>query len=178
MNRNEFQKAAKLFRAGRLTLDEFTAQALEQPKTGPSPKDPTLSFYLFFEGQCSEAFDFYVRVFDAEEICRQTYADGPAEMFKNEPQDHIMHATLKLGDSLLMGSDHSENVEEQNSKCRENYAVSFRPTSKSEADRIFELLSQAGTIQFPLQDTFWGSYFGRCIDQFGVPWMLNCPTND
>ncbi len=176
MNRNEFQKAAKLFRAGRLTLDEFTAQALQQNSDSPADQlNKSLSVYLFFDGQCREAFEHYKKVFDAEELCVQTFADGPAEMFGNEPQDRIMHTTLRIGETMLMGSDHPENCGTPPTSGR-NFSISYRPESQQESDRIFALLADGGTVDMPLQVTFWGSYFGQCTDKFGIQWMFNCPV--
>jgi PhnB protein len=65
----------------------------------------SLSVYLYFNGDCREAFDHYKSVFEAEEVCRQYFADGPADMFGDEPADCIMHTTIRIGETKLMGSD-------------------------------------------------------------------------
>ena len=133
-----------------------------------------LSIYLYFNGRCREAFDHYKAVFEAEEICRQLYSDGPPEMFGEEPADRIMHTSIRIGESILMGSDRVSSCEEP-IVSGDNFSVSYRPSSKEEADTLFPQLAAGGEITMPLQETFWGSYFGLCIDRFGIHWMFNYP---
>ena len=173
MNRNQFQKAAKMFRAGRLTLDEFTEQTLESGGNGnAADHSDSLAVYLFFDGQCREAFEHYQKVFDAKELCVQTYSDGPPDMFGEEPADNIMHTTIRIGDSMLMGSDITQCARES-FNAGNNLVVMFRPATREEADERFEQLASGGTITMPLQNTFWGSYFGTCTDRFGIHWKFN-----
>lgn len=132
-----------------------------------------LSIYLYFPGTCGEAFDHYKTVFDAEEICRQFFADGPEDIFGNQPADQIMHTTIRIGDAILMGSDFASN---EPLVAGNNVIVAFTPESPEEADRLFPRLAKRGTITMPLQETFWGSYYGLCTDRFGIHWMFNCPS--
>ena len=136
----------------------------------------SLSVYLYFKGQCGQAFDHYKDVFGAEEICRQCYSEGPAEMFAGEPAGHVMHTSIKIGETVLMGSDRGTACDEPLVQGN-NFAVTFSPTSKEEADRLFPKLAEGGEITMPLQETFWGAYFGLCTDKFGVHWMFNSPLH-
>ena len=134
----------------------------------------SLSVYLYFDGQCRAAFDHYKSVFDAEEVCCQLFSDGPKEMFGDEPADRIMHTTLNIGESVLMGSDRTTSFDEP-LVASKSFSIAYKPESPAEADRIFPLLAEGGEITMPLQQTFWGSYYGMCTDRFGVNWMFNCP---
>ncbi len=131
----------------------------------------SLSIYLYFEGCCRQAFDHYKSVFEAEEICRQFYSNGPVEMFGNEPADRIMHTTIRIGETKLMGSDRMSTHEPI--VPGNNFSVTYHPSSKEEADRLFPILAEGGDITMPLQETSWGSYFGLCTDRFGILWMFN-----
>lgn len=134
----------------------------------------SLSIYLYFNGQCGEAFEHYKSVFDAEEICCQRFSEAPTEIFGNEPSGQIMHTTIRIGETNLMGSDRVASVGESFVPGN-NFCVSYTPQSTAEADRLFPTLAEGGTITLPLQETFWGSYYGLCTDRFGIHWMFNCP---
>ena len=136
----------------------------------------SLSVYLYFPGRCREAFGHYKSVFGAEEICCQLYSEGPKEMFGDQPADQIMHTTIKIGESVLMGSDRVASSKEPFTQGN-NFNVTFQPPSKEEADKLFPKLAEGGEITMPLQATFWGSYFGMCTDRFGIHWMFNCPID-
>lgn len=137
----------------------------------------SLSTYLYFSGSCAEAFDHYQKVFDASELCRQTFAEGPPEMFGNDDPDWIMHTTLQIGDTMLMGSDRPGGCEEP-INFGNNYSIVFRPESRDQADSLFPRLAEGGQITMALQTTFWGSYFGMCTDRFGVHWKFNTPLTN
>ena len=133
----------------------------------------TLSTYLYFDGQCEEAFEYYKKVFGGDFQVIQRFSDGPPEMgVPEKEQSRIMHVSLPIGDSILMGSDsvtgHGEPVRAGN-----NFSISYSPKTKADADKIFPLLSDAGVVIMELQETFWGSYFGMCKDKFGIGWMVN-----
>ena len=137
----------------------------------------SLSIYLYFEGTCEQAFDHYLSVFDAKEICRQKYGDAPNSMFGSTPPDHIMHTTIQINDAILMGSDRPHDCDGPFIQSN-SFAISYRPKSKMEADELFAKLSAGGNINMPLQQTFWGSYYGLCTDRFGVCWMFNLPQEE
>lgn len=129
--------------------------------------------YLFFDGECAEAFEFYKSVFGGEFQAKMTFAEGPPEMnAKPEDHDRIMHLTLPVGDGLLMGSD-TPSGEGPKKGPREEFSLFFKAGSNDEADKVFAALQQGGgAMIMPMAQTFWGSYFGMCRDQFGVAWMV------
>ena len=134
----------------------------------------SLSIYLYFKGRCREAFDHYKSVFAATEICRQFYSEGPPEQFRDAAAEDIMHTTIQIGETMLMGSDRASTCDEA-IVAGNNFAITYRPSSKTEADELFPKLAEGGEITMPLQETFWGSYYGLCTDKFGIHWMFNCP---
>ena len=132
-----------------------------------------LSIYLNFNGNCRQAFDFYRSVFGGDFISISTFGEGPDDMgMPEDEKDHIMHVTLPIGDSVLMGSDTSAAFGPPY-QAGNNFSVSCHPQTREETDRLFAGISAGGTVTMPLQDVFWGSYFGSCVDKFGVPWMFN-----
>ncbi|GJL95795.1 MAG: VOC family protein [Hyphococcus sp.] len=133
----------------------------------------TLSTYLFFDGQCAEAFDFYKSVFGGEFTVIQTFADGPPEMgVPDAEKEKIMHVSLPVGEAVLMGSDTVSHQGEP-PKPGNSFAISYSPPTKQDADIAFPKLADGGSVSMELQETFWGSYFGMCKDKFGVSWMVN-----
>ena len=133
----------------------------------------TLDPYLTFDKNCREAFEFYRSVFRGEFMTLQTFGDGPPNMgVPDRERDLIMHVSLPIGSSLLMGSDTSSAFG-QPPVVGENFAISISPNSKDEADRLFTCLSENGQPLMPMADMFWGSYFGMCVDKFGIRWQIN-----
>ncbi|CAM2011694.1 VOC family protein [Acanthopleuribacter pedis] len=131
-----------------------------------------LNPYLSFDGQTKAAFEFYQSVFGGEFVSNQTFADAPAEMnIPAEFHDRVMHVSLPVGDSVLMGSDHVPMFGEL--KTGNNISISIAPKDRAEADRIFPLLAEGGEIGMPMAETFWGAYFGTARDKFGINWMIN-----
>lgn len=131
-----------------------------------------LDTYLFFNGQCRAAFEHYRSIFGGKFDTVMTYADGPPEMCEDGDADRIMHMSLPIGESVLMGSDAQSSRPTQEGQ---NFAITASVDSRSEADRVFEKLSAGGETQFPMQKTFWGSYFGACQDRFGINWQVSAP---
>lgn len=137
-----------------------------------------LNTYLYFDGRCAEAFDFYQSVFGGEFTVMQTFGDGPPGMgVPDADESRIMHVSLPIGGDVLMGSDTVSNFGEP-AKPGNSFAVSVAPETKEKADRIFPLLAAGGDVIMPLADTFWGAYFGMCKDKFGVQWMVNVDSGD
>ena len=133
----------------------------------------TLNAYLTFHDNCREAFEFYRAVFGGEFTEIHTFGAAPPEMGVPESEhDLIMHVSLPIGSSLLMGSD-SSSTQGPPPIVGGNFTLSVNPDSKDEADRLFAELSEGGATAMPLADMFWGSYFGLCVDKFGVRWMIN-----
>ena len=133
----------------------------------------TLSIYLNFDGNCRDAFDFYRSVFGGDYIHIFTFSEGPDDMpVSDEEKDRIMHVSLPIGDSVLMGSDTSPTFSPPHQQGN-NFSVSCHPTSREETERFFNAISAGGNVTMPLDDMFWGSYFGACVDKFGIPWQFN-----
>jgi PhnB protein len=139
----------------------------------------TLNTYLFFDGTCAEAFDHYRRVFGGEFTARMTYGEGPPDEVKvpESARGRIMHISLPVGRSVLMASDvapgHGEPPAASNA-----FAISYSASSREDADAKFAALQEGGGhAAMPMDDTFWGAYFGMLKDRFGVHWMVSHDPN-
>ena len=133
-----------------------------------------LNPYLNFSGICEEAFVFYQSVFGGEfmgGIFRMGDAPG-TENLTTEQKNKVMHIALPIGNDLLMGSDSIQGMGPA-LVMGNNNLISIFPDSREEADRLFNGLAAGGMIIQPLQDQFWGDYYGNFIDKFGVVWMIN-----
>lgn len=127
--------------------------------------------YLMFDGQCEAAFRFYHHVLGGELGDMMTFAGSPAESeVPPEFASKIMHTQLTLDNWAIMGSD---CMPEQYDPPQ-GFSVSLQIADPDEADRIFHALAAGGQVQMPLAETFWARRFGMAIDQFGIPWMINC----
>ena len=132
--------------------------------------------YLSFNGNCREAFDFYVSVFGGEYAFVQTFGDAPVDIgVPDVEKGNIMHATLQLGDGLLMGSDMPSTMGPPRT-IGNNFSLTYPTQSREETDDLFAKVSEGGTVTMPLQDQFWGAYFGACVDKFGIQWQFNFET--
>jgi PhnB protein len=128
--------------------------------------------YLTFDGTCEEAFKFYEKTLGGKIVAMMPFGDTPARdhappAYRNK----IMHARLDLGDHSLMGSD---TLPDDPHKGIKGISIALQVATPNDAERIFKALSAKGTVQMPLAETFWATRFGMCVDQFGVPWMVNC----
>ncbi len=134
-----------------------------------------LNTYLTFEDNCREAFEFYRSVFGGEFTYILTFREGPEEMKEMEiPEDHldrIMHVSLPIGNSVLMGSDSTSSFSPPLA-VGNNFSLSFEAESNEHADAVFAELSDGGTVNMPMADAFWGAYFGACTDKFGINWQV------
>jgi PhnB protein len=131
----------------------------------------SLNPYLFFNGTCEEAFTFYAKVLKGRIEAMMTYAEAPPEMEASPAQrDKIMHAYLRFEDHALMASD----APPDHAAPMSGFAVQVAIGEPGEAERIFDALAEGGTIQMPMEETFWARRFGMVVDRFGVPWMINC----
>ena len=133
----------------------------------------SLNTYLFFDDNCREVFEFYRSVFGGEFSAIQTYGEGPPDMDVPEAEkDRIMHVSLPIGSSVLMGSD-SCSVFGPPPVTGDNFSISIDVDSREQCDDLFAKLSEGGTVKMPMQETFWGAYFGNWTDKFGINWMVN-----
>lgn len=134
----------------------------------------TINPYLNFPGTTEEAFNFYKSVFGGEFAFIQRFADTP-DGAKMPPQikNKIMHVSLPIGNgNLLMATDAMDEMG-HHVTMGNNYYVCISPDTKEEADRLFKGLSSGGKVGTPLQDMFWGAYYGDFTDKFGIQWMIN-----
>jgi PhnB protein len=130
-----------------------------------------LNPYLTFNGQCEAAFKFYEKHLKGKIEMMMAHKDSPAaEQTPPAMRDKIMHARISIGDAVLMGSDaplgSSEGIT--------GFSVSLSVDTPAEAERVFKALAEKGSVRMPLEKTFWATRFGMLVDQFGVPWMINC----
>lgn len=137
-----------------------------------------VSTYLNFPRNTEEAFNFYKTVFGTE-------FNGAISRFGSTPPQEgmpplsdadknlVLHIELPIiGGHMLMGTDAPESFGFTVNKGN-NVHIMIEPDSKTDADKIFAALAEEGSITMPLQDMFWGAYYGSCTDKFGVQWMIN-----
>jgi PhnB protein len=126
--------------------------------------------HLNFNGQCREAFETYEKVLGGKINFMMTWAEMPgADQFPPEMHKLIMHATIAIGDQLVMGADSPPDRYEK----PQGLWVSVNVKDAAEAERIFNALADNGSVMMPFQQTFWSPGFGMCTDRFGTPWMVN-----
>ena len=144
-------------------------------------KMTTINPYLTFNGTCEEAFNFYKTVFKREFnfIGRFKEMAGKSKFpISKALEEKIMHVSLPISaETTLMGSDSSDEFG-HSTVVGNNFSVSINTKSVEEATRIYNELSEGGTIKMPLDKTFWGSYFGLFTDKFGIHWMVNCELEE
>lgn len=127
--------------------------------------------YLTFKGECEVAFKLYEKILGGKIEGIIKYAGTPAEEHCPEDwKDKVMHAHLELGNASLMGADAPPDRYQKPA----GISVTLQLRDVAEAERIFNSLSEGGSITMPLQQTFWASRFGMFTDRFGIPWMINC----
>lgn len=142
-----------------------------------------VSTYLNFSRNTEEAFKFYQSIFGGEftrgGIAR--FRDIPptegAPQIAEEDKNLVMHIELPiLGGHVLMGTDAPESMGFAVNRGN-NVHIMLEPDTKKDTQKLFNALSSNGQVTMELQDMFWGSYYGTCIDKFGVQWMFNCTGN-
>lgn len=128
--------------------------------------------YLFFDGNCKEAMEFYKESLGGE-LTIMKVSDSPVkEEFSAEKQDFVMHALLKTGDLVIMASDWcmgEGSVVEGN-----NVTLCLNCETKEEIERFYANLSKGARRTSPLEEKFWGDLYGDLTDKYGFNWMLNC----
>ena len=142
----------------------------------------TFNPYLHFRGNTEEAFLFYQSIFGGEFTKIARFGDLPAsEDFPIDAAHHnkIMHIELPLNPhNVLMGADALLDREGEEFQFGDNFHIAVGVSSKAEADRLFSALSEKGTIEMPIQDSPWGSYFGMLKDRFKVQWTVDFDLNE
>ncbi len=137
----------------------------------------TVNVYLLFDGRCREAFEFYRSVFGGEFDSISTFGEMPPQEghppMPAEMKEMIMHVSLPVSkETVLMGSDNGGETGPP-VQYGNNFSILVNTDSKEETEKIFNALSDGGTITMPLEKTFWNAYFGMLTDRFGVNWMVN-----
>lgn len=125
--------------------------------------------YLSFRGNCQEALNFYGSLFNAEIINRQTYEDKKIDV-PSSFRDKLQHAELKGKNIYLMAYDASPDTPLNNGN---QMYMSIEASDKNEGKELFEKLSNKGKVHHDYREREWG-YFGRCTDEYGINWMVNC----
>lgn len=141
----------------------------------------TINVYLTFNGNCEEAFGFYKSQFGGEFNYMGRFKDmPPSDDGKAVPAEHgerIMHVSLPISkETILMGSDTGGEWASNYSQGN-NFSISITASSKDEADKLFNGLSNGGMVTMPMNKTFWGDYFGMFADKFGISWMVSFNEN-
>lgn len=140
----------------------------------------SVNTYLMFNGNCEEAFLFYKSVFGGEFPYIGKYKDAPAEdgaeALSEQDLNRVMHVSLPIGNTILMGSDSHPKFGDVG--FGDNFSISVNTESTEEADRIFNGLSAGGKVEMPMNKTFWGAYFGMFKDKFGIGWLVNFDENE
>ena len=128
--------------------------------------------YLFLDGRCEEAIEFYRKALGAEVEMLMRFKDSPEPpqpgMVPPGSENKVMHSCLRIGDSRVMASD---------GRCQgkpnfQGFSLSLTVPSAAEADRVFAALGNGGQVQVPLTKTFFSPRFGMLADRFGVSWMV------
>lgn len=159
-------------------LDQYIEARFKLRKQNKLNNISSVSTYLNFQGNTEEAFDFYKSVFKTDYINGiKRFGDLPAD--PNHPpiaesvKKMVLHIELPiLGGYILMGTDAPKEMGFALTQGN-NMHIQLEPDSREEAQRLFDELSAEGKIEMPIQDMFWGAYFGSFTDKFGINWMIN-----
>jgi PhnB protein len=128
--------------------------------------------YLFFDGRCEEAIEFYRQALGAEVTMLMRYKESPEPpppgMVPPGSENKVMHSNLRIGETMVMASD---------GNCRgkpsfQGFSLSVTAPNEAEAERMFTALADGGQVQMPLAKTFFSPRFGMVADRFGVSWMI------
>jgi PhnB protein len=129
-----------------------------------------LSPYLSFNGQCEAAFKLYQECFGGTMQFKMTWGESPmADQVPAEMHDRIIHASLIIGETVLLGADGPPDQYEE----PRGISVTVPAKTLADAERIFGTLSEGGKVTMPLQQTFWSPGFAMLVDRFGIPWMIS-----
>ena len=129
--------------------------------------------YLYFDGRCDEAIEFYRRTLGAEVAMLMRFKDCPDQgMITPGTENKVMHASLHIGDTVVLASDGTCSGQ----KAFQGFALTITASDDAEAKRLFSALGDGGQVQMPLDKTFFASSFGMLADRFGVSWMVIVPA--
>jgi PhnB protein len=126
--------------------------------------------YLTFDGRCAEAMAAYATILGGTVEASHSFGDSPmAGHVPPEWHDKVMHAQIRVGDAVIMGSDPPPQFFQK----PQGVSVSLVYDDLEEGRRVFEALAAGGTVTMPFAATFWSKGFGMAVDRFGIPWMVN-----
>lgn len=138
-------------------------------------QDRIVQPYLFFDGRCDEALEFYRQALGAEVEMLMRFKDSPDPAgCPGALPDKVMHASLRIGETRLMASDGSCGGK----PSFQGFALSVSVPTEAEADRRFTALAKGGQVQMPLTKTFFSPRFGMVTDRFGLTWMVIVPAEE
>jgi len=136
-----------------------------------SPSKTFVQPYLFFDGRCEEALEFYKATLGIEIEALMRFKDCPEPPPENTVPagygEKIMHSSFKLGSSTLMASDGCGE-----SHAFQSFTLALNLPDEAECQRVFDALAEGGKVCMPLNQTFWSPCFGMVEDQFGLSWMI------
>ena len=128
--------------------------------------------YLFFDGRCEEAIEFYRKALGAEVTMLMRYKESPEPpppgMVPPGSENKVMHSNLRIGETMVMASDGNC----QGKPSFQGFSLSVTAPNEAEAERMFAALADGGQVQMPLAKTFFSPRFGMVADRFGVSWMI------
>jgi PhnB protein len=128
--------------------------------------------YLFFDGRCEEAFEFYRKVLGAEQLMLMRFKDSPVPsdpaMVPPGSESKVMHMSFRIGDSEILASDGCNRGDAK----FDGFSLSLNVANEEEAQRVFAALGEGGQVRMPLAKTFFSTCFGMLADRFGVGWMI------
>ena len=131
--------------------------------------------YLFFDGRCEEAIEFYKGALGAKVDMMMRFKDSPEPvppgMCPPGSDDKVMHAALRIGDTVVMASDGMAGGKPE----FKGFSLSVNAANEAEADKVFAALGKGGKVTMPLAKTFYSPRFGMVTDKFGVGWMVIVP---
>jgi PhnB protein len=133
--------------------------------------------YLFYNGNCEAAFKFYERTLGGKIEMMLRNEDAPADADMPSPPERkkkIMHGRMLIDGQVLMASD----APPDHFHKPQGFSVSLTVADPAEAERKFKALTEGGSVNMPFGKTFFSKGFGMCIDQFGIPWMVNSPLEN
>ena len=136
-----------------------------------------VSIYLNFMGTTEEAFAFYARAFNSSVTMMQSFGDMGDPSLTEEDRVKILHAELPILDgTVLMATDMLESKGHE-LRIGNNTTINLEPDTLEEAQRLYDALSEGSTDGVPLQQMFWGAWWGTCLDRYGIRWMFNGPAS-
>jgi PhnB protein len=134
----------------------------------------TVTPYLNFDGTAEQAFTLYRTVFGGEFQALMRWGDAPfADKVPVAERRRIMHISLPLISGAMLAASDSCPGMGKPLTVGNSFSICVETDSVGESDRMFAALSAGGAVEMPLQNTFWGAYYGMCTDRFGVQWMFN-----